>query len=118
MTSPSILPSYRKIDVRKTLIFIAVITPVLVGNVLKIQGAQINVDATRVLHPVSPYLTGACIEDVNHEVYGGIYSQMIFGESFQEPALPEPIANFTEYGGSWLLTNNVLFSTASPGPKL
>ena len=39
----------------------------------------------RVLHTLSPYLTGACIEDVNHEVYGGIDSQMIFGESFQEP---------------------------------
>ena len=30
-------------------------------------------------------MTGVCIEDVNHEIYGGIYSQMIFGESFQEP---------------------------------
>jgi len=39
-----------------------------------------------VLGPVSPYLTGACIEDVNHEVYGGIYSQMLFGESFEEEA--------------------------------
>lgn len=33
---------------------------------------------------ISPYLVGACIEDVNHEIYGGIYSQMIFGESFEE----------------------------------
>ncbi len=33
---------------------------------------------------VSRYLTGACIEDVNREIYGGVYSQMIFGESFQE----------------------------------
>jgi alpha-L-arabinofuranosidase len=32
----------------------------------------------------SPLMTGACIEDVNHEIYGGIYSQLIFGESFQE----------------------------------
>lgn len=45
----------------------------------------IRVDATHALHRVSRYLTGACIEDVNHEEYGGIYSQMIFGESFQEP---------------------------------
>lgn len=29
---------------------------------------------------------GACIEDVNHEIYGGLYSQMLFGESFQEGA--------------------------------
>lgn len=103
---------------RKFLIFITVITPVFLGNIFKTNGAQINVDATRVLHPVSPYLTGACIEDVNHEIYGGIYSQMIFGESFQEPAPPEPIVSFTEYGGSWLLTNNVLLSAGSPGPKL
>ena len=47
--------------------------------------ANIRVDANQVLHTLSPYMTGACIEDVNHEVYGGIDSQMIFGESFQEP---------------------------------
>jgi len=46
---------------------------------------DIKIDAGDIVHPVSPYLTGACIEDVNHEIYGGIYSQMIFGESFQEP---------------------------------
>ncbi len=49
---------------------------------------QIKVNPQQVLHKVSPYLTGACIEDVNHEVYGGIYSQMVFGESFEE----EPMA--------------------------
>ena len=49
------------------------------------QEARIVVRAGRVLHSVSRYLTGACIEDVNHEIYGGLYSQMIFGESFQEP---------------------------------
>jgi hypothetical protein len=51
--------------------------------------AVITVDAGKILHRVSPYLTGACIEDVNHEIYGGLYSQMIFGESFQEPAPQE-----------------------------
>jgi hypothetical protein len=49
------------------------------------EDAHIRVDAGRVLHSLSPYLTGACIEDVNHEVYGGIDSQMIFGEHFLEP---------------------------------
>jgi alpha-L-arabinofuranosidase len=29
---------------------------------------------------------GSCIEDVNHEIYGGLYAQRIFGESFEEPA--------------------------------
>jgi len=45
----------------------------------------VDVDANVVISEISPYMTGVCLEDVNHEVYGGIYSQMIFGESFQEP---------------------------------
>jgi len=49
------------------------------------QEAKIEIDASQTLHRVPPWLTGACIEDVNHEVYGGIDSQMIYGESFQEP---------------------------------
>ncbi len=51
------------------------------------QAGEITIDvhADQVIAHVSCYLTGACLEDVNHEVYGGIYSQMIFGESFQEP---------------------------------
>jgi alpha-L-arabinofuranosidase len=44
----------------------------------------IHVSTDEVVGRVSRYLTGACMEDVNHEVYGGIYSQMIFGESFEE----------------------------------
>jgi hypothetical protein len=49
------------------------------------QNVSIHVDARQPGHSISRYLTGACIEDVNHEIYGGLYSQMIFGESFQEP---------------------------------
>ncbi|HEX4000087.1 MAG TPA: alpha-L-arabinofuranosidase C-terminal domain-containing protein [Pirellulales bacterium] len=55
------------------------------------QQTTIDIRADHVLHSVSRHLTGACIEDVNHEIYGGIYSQMIFGESFQEPP-PVPAA--------------------------
>src|SRR5216684_712973 len=54
----------------------------------------IHVDARQAGRPVSRYLTGACIEDVNHEIYGGLYSQMIFGESFQEPPRSEPVKDF------------------------
>ncbi|GHH38699.1 RICIN domain-containing protein [Lentzea cavernae] len=34
--------------------------------------------------PSTSVATG--MEDVNHEIYGGIYSQLVFGEAFQEPA--------------------------------
>ena len=54
------------------------------------QEAEVVVHANQVSHRVSRYLTGACIEDVNHEIYGGLYSQMIFGESFQEPPPAKP----------------------------
>jgi alpha-L-arabinofuranosidase len=52
--------------------------------------AVIRVQADQPIHRITRYLTGTCIEDVNHEIYGGIYSQMIFGESFQEAAPKSP----------------------------
>ena len=67
------------------------------------QEITIDVHADQVLHTVSPHLTGACIEDVNHEIYGGIYSQMIFGESFQEPFPSPALIGFKAYGGQWLV---------------
>jgi len=45
---------------------------------------KVIVHTDSVIKKISPLLTGACMEDVNHEIYGGIYSQLIFGESFQE----------------------------------
>ncbi len=49
---------------------------------------QIRIDTEAIIGSITPHLTGACLEDVNHEVYGGIFSQMVFGESFEE----EPMA--------------------------
>lgn len=82
------------------------------------QEAVVQVDAKQVLGPVSRYLTGACIEDVNHEIYGGIYSQMVFGESFQEPPRGSPVRSFTAYDGDWKLANGEVLAPAGPGPKL
>jgi hypothetical protein len=80
--------------------------------------AVIAVDAGKVLHRVSPLLYGACIEDVNHEIYGGIYSQMIFGESFQEPPRPLPLKGFAAYGGRWQPVDGALRADPGDGPKL
>jgi alpha-L-arabinofuranosidase len=80
--------------------------------------AVIKVDAAIVRHKVSPFLYGACIEDVNHEIYGGLYSQMIFGESFQEPPRPVPLRGFTAYGGEWVAKDGELRAAAGDGPKL
>ncbi|HEY3414919.1 MAG TPA: family 16 glycoside hydrolase [Armatimonadota bacterium] len=82
------------------------------------QGVRIDVKADQVVHPVSRLLTGACLEDVNHEIYGGFYSQMVFGESFQEPPLPQPIAGFTPFGGQWNVRDGVVSIAGGDGPKL
>lgn len=76
------------------------------------------VHADQVSHRLSRYLTGACIEDVNHEIYGGLYSQMIFGESFQEPPPAVPPKGFTAYGGQWRVEDGVLWAAGGDGPKL
>lgn len=55
-----------------------------------------NIKLTNAQKPVLPTLLGACMEDVNHELYGGIWSQMIFGEAFEEPA-----AEGTGVSGMW-----------------
>ena len=67
---------------------------------------------------VSRHLTGACIEDVNHEIYGGIYSQMIFGESFQEPPPAPAMMGFKTFGGRWLVDDGAVRIDAADGPKL
>jgi alpha-L-arabinofuranosidase len=46
----------------------------------------IQVDASSTTGPIPQADTAMGMEDVNHEIYGGLYSQMIFGEAFQEPA--------------------------------
>jgi alpha-L-arabinofuranosidase len=83
------------------------------------QGATITVNADQVLHTNSPYLTGACIEDVNHEIYGGIDSQMIFGESFAEPAAQLPLKGFKAYDGRWTLADDgAIQGAGSDGSKI
>ncbi|MFO1514116.1 MAG: glycoside hydrolase family 127 protein [Verrucomicrobiota bacterium] len=82
------------------------------------QEAAITVNADQVLHRVAPYLTGACLEDVNHEVYGGIDSQMVFGESFAEPAAQLPLKGFKTFGGRWTLDDSgALQAVGSGGAK-
>ena len=81
------------------------------------QEARIRVRADRRGPEVSRQMTGVCIEDVNHEIYGGIYSQMVFGESFQEPPVTT-IEGFMPYGGTWSVEGETLHAGAGDGPKL
>ncbi len=89
-----------------------------VDNQIVAEEATIVVEAGKPTHRITRTMTGACLEDVNHEVYGGLYSQMIFGESFQEPPAPVPLKGFTSYEGSWRAAGGVLDAGAGAGPKL
>jgi hypothetical protein len=82
------------------------------------QDASIRIDAGRVTAHVGRHLAGACIEDVNHEIYGGLYSQMVFGESFQEPSAQSPVKAFRMYGGRWSIADGELRAAGGEGPML
>ncbi len=80
---------------------------------------DICVMADEVSHKISRLTTGACIEDVNHEIYGGIYSQMIFGESFEElPDINKQFRDYNGYGGVWKIKGDYLQVGADGGSKL
>ena len=94
----------------------------LITNRSHKEDIRVSVDASEKGNSVSNLLYGACMEDVNHELYGGIWSQMIFGESFEEaPVLTN--SDFTAHGGAWTVTTEsgeeVLMIPNTPnGPKL
>ena len=80
---------------------------------------KIDIQPAQTWRHTTPYTLGACLEDVNHEVYGGIYSQMVFGESFQEPdPRAGAPAGFKAFGGKWTLDDGALNAAAEAGPKL
>ena len=78
----------------------------------------IRVDASRVTNTITRWMTGSCIEDVNHEIYGGIYDQKIFGESFEEPQAAAKFAGWTAYGGYWQSEGTGCRVDAEAGAKL
>ena len=81
--------------------------------------SQITVDAGVIKNHITPWMIGSCIEDVNHEIYGGLYAQRIFGESFEEPPIASsPVVGWTAYGGDWRFEDNSLVVNADSGAKL
>ena len=79
---------------------------------------EIQIDVTKELNRISPVLTGSCIEDVNHEIYGGLYAQRIFGESFEEPAPNSNPVGWKAYGGLWSPDGSGIHVSGGPGYQL
>ncbi|MBR4755697.1 MAG: alpha-L-arabinofuranosidase, partial [Bacteroidales bacterium] len=71
---------------------------------------RITVDPAKVINHVSPLLYGSGMEDVNHEVYGGIYNQRIYGESFEEGADIIRVTGFTRYDAMWKGVDDYVYS--------
>ncbi len=92
--------------------------PTLQASAARDADAVVRVDAAHVLNRITPWMTGSCIEDVNHEIYGGLYAQMIFGESFEEPPPAPPIAGWSAYGGRWSSTPEGVAVEPDAGAKL
>lgn len=78
---------------------------------------KITVHADKVERPVSKLIYGAGTEDVNHEIYGGIYDQRIFGESFEEPAPAPGIDGWKMIDGEWSPADSMLRGRAHDGGK-
>ncbi|MEO7717366.1 MAG: family 16 glycoside hydrolase [Capsulimonas sp.] len=98
----------------------AALCAVLIGLSLSAcaDNAAIHVNTGQIVSHITPRMTGSCIEDVNHEIYGGLYDQKIFGESFEEPPSAAKFAGWTAYGGSWLPAGDGARVTPDPGGKL
>ena len=67
---------------------------------LTIMAQTLTVDAADVKARIPSLIYGAGEEDVNHEIYGGLYDQRIFGEGFEEPSLTN-VKDFTSYDNNW-----------------
>jgi len=80
--------------------------------------SHITVDAAHIVNSITPLMYGSCIEDVNHEIYGGLYDQRLFGESFEEPAPSDRIAGWTAFGGSWHVDGDTCRVNADAGAKM
>ncbi len=78
----------------------------------------IHVNPGHVLNHLTPWMTGSCIEDVNHEIYGGLYAQKLYGESFEEPAPSPKFEGWTVYSGNWRLDAQTLSVDAMSGAKI
>ena len=81
-------------------------------------GAQtLTVDASKVLCQIEPLIYGAGAEDVNHEIYGGLYDQKIFGEGFEEPSSAN-IKGFKAYDERWSIVSGMAQLQTSRHGKL
>jgi alpha-L-arabinofuranosidase len=70
-----------------------IVAPAIFGASARAQSgapAQLTIDATQFVSPVSPTLYGLMTEEINHSYDGGLYAEMIQNRSFHETWEGEP----------------------------
>lgn len=82
-----------------------------------LRAQTLKVDAGKIVCRVEPLIYGAGAEDVNHEIYGGLYDQKIFGEGFEEPAATN-IKGFKAYDEQWSVASGMAVLETSNHGKL
>jgi alpha-L-arabinofuranosidase len=55
-----------------------------------VQSAELSIDATKIVSPVSPTLYGLMTEEINHSYDGGLYAEMIQNRAFHADWEGEP----------------------------
>lgn len=74
----------------------------------------VSVDANTVTARIPAATAATGMEDVNHEIYGGLYSQMIFGEAFQEPPDYQGVSDMWTAAATGSATGTYAPTTTSP----
>lgn len=93
--------------------FLAICSPAFAP----LMAQTLTVDAGRVICHIESLIYGAGAEDVNHEIYGGLYDQKIFGEGFEEPA-GVSIKGFQAYDAQWSIASGMAVLETSNHGKL
>ena len=78
---------------------------------------NLDIDASNVIARVPSLIYGAGAEDVNHEIYGGLYDQRIFGEGFEEPTTSN-VEGWSQYDEKWTISDDMLQIVTSKHGKI
>src|SRR5271155_2590334 len=74
--------SIGKLSLCSLVLVIAGITSNLIAQSNSGTAAQLNINVTRIISPVSPTLYGLMTEEINHSYDGGLYAEMIQNRTF------------------------------------
>lgn len=78
--------------------------------------AQLNIDVTRIVSPVSPTLYGLMTEEINHSYDGGLYAEMIQNRAFHSDWEGEPPWDVVRRGNA--VAEKRLDTTTGPSEAL